>query len=146
MRYLAYAASFVVLAAAGCGSDSEATWGGPPDPAADGTVAVEAFNAYAADVDDAWEGSAAMSAAEFLRLDERSVTRTTIEAEASGEGSGPETVVVTLDGLLDDSVRAERWTLRFVPDGDDYELAHAEWAQRCQPERGHQDFSPELCV
>lgn len=146
MRYLAYAASLFVLAAAGCGTDSEATWGGPPDPAPDGTVAVETFNSYAADVDDAWRGSAAMSAAEFLRLDGRSVTRTTIEAEASGEGTGPETVVVTLDGLLDDSVRAERWTLRFVPDGDDYELTDASWAQRCHPDRGHQDFSPELCV
>ena len=53
---------------------------------------------------------------------------------------------MTLDGLFDDSVRAERWTLTFTPDGDVYELTAAEWAQRCQPGRGHQAFTPEPCV
>ena len=137
------------LTLAGCGgdgNDDEATWAGPPDPAADGTVAVDGFVEYAQGVEEDWEGSAAMSAGEFLRLDERSAARTTIEATASPEGTGPETVVVTLDGLADDSVRAERWTLRLEPDGDVFTLTEARRDQRCQPGRGHQDFSPELCV
>lgn len=149
MRLLGYAALFLSAAVlAGCGGEggSEATWPGPPDPAADGTVAVDGFVEYMDEVDEPWEGSAAMAAAEFLRLDERTVTRTTIVSTASAEGAGPETVVVTLDGLLDDSVRAERWTLAFEPDGDVYRLTEAQWAQRCQPERGHQDFRPEPCV
>jgi hypothetical protein len=150
VRLLAYAAFLLValsLGLAGCGKDdNEATWPGPPDPAADGTVAVDGFVEYTGDVDENWEGSAAMSAAEFLRLDERTVVRTTIEGTASAEGAGPETVVVTFDGLLDDSVRAERWTLTFSADGETYRLDDAQRTQRCQPGRGHQDFSPELCV
>jgi hypothetical protein len=109
-------------------------------------VSVTEFAAYQQDVDERWEASAAMAAAEFLRLDERNATTTTIEGQASAEGTGPETVVVTLDGLLDDSVRAERWTLEFEPEGDNYVLTQATWAQRCQPDRGHQDFTPEACV
>jgi hypothetical protein len=151
VRLLGYAALFLSAGAlAGCGGGdgggSEATWPGAPDPAADGMVAVDGFVEYMNEVDEPWEGSAAMAAAEFLRLDERTATRTTIEGTASAEGTGPETVVVTLDGLLDDSVRAERWTLAFEPDGDVYRLTEAQWAQRCQPDRGHQDFTPEPCI
>jgi hypothetical protein len=146
VRLTACAASILAIAVAGCGGGDDATWAGPPDATEDGTVAVDGFNAYAEDVDERWEGSATMAATEFLRLDERTVARTSIEAEASPEGTGPETVVVTLDGLADDSVRAERWTLRFEPDAEGYRLTSALREQRCQPERGHQDFSPELCV
>ncbi len=142
MRFLACAA--LVLSALAlrpwlwpaCGNDGdgdEATWAGPPDPAADGTVAVDGFVEYTQGVEEDWEGSAAMSAGEFLRLDQQTATRTTIDGIASAEGTGPETVVVTLDGLLDDSVRAQRWTLSFTPEGDVYELTEARWAQRCQP-------------
>ena len=147
MRPLAYAAfSLATLVLAGCGKSDTATWAGPPDPGPGGTVAVEDFAAYEQDVDEHWEGSAAMAAAEFLRLDERTAATTTIEGRTSAEGAGPETVTVTLDGLFDDSVRAERWTLTFEPDGENYVLTDATWAQRCQPGRGHQDFSPEPCV
>lgn len=147
MRLLGYAAvSLAIVVLAGCGKSGAAAWAGPPDPGSDGEVAVEDFAAYQQDVDERWEGSAAMAAAEFLRLDERTAATTTIEGRASAEGAGPETVTVTLDGLLDDSVRTERWTLTFEPDGENYVLTEAAWAQRCQAGRGHQDFSPELCV
>ena len=141
--------AFSVFALAGCAddtSDEQAPWAGPPDPAADGTVAVDGFQEYADGVEEHWEGSPAMSAGEFLRLDERDAARTSIASATPAEGTGPATVVVTLDGLFDDSVRAERWTLTFTPDGDVYELTAAEWAQRCQPGRGHQSFTPEPCV
>jgi hypothetical protein len=148
VRVLAYAACVLAATAlASCGTDTEKpAWAGPPDPAADGTVSVDDFTAYLDDVDERWEGSAAMAAAEFLRLDMRTATTTTIEGRASAEGTGPETVAVTLDGLLDDSVRAERWTLTFEPEGDGFRLTSAAWAQRCQTGRGHEDFSPEPCV
>lgn len=149
MRPLAYAAfALSALALGGCGGDGDgdAVWAGPPDPAADGTVAVDGFVEFTAGVEEHWEGSAAMAAGEFLRLDEQEASRTTIAGAASAEGTGPETVVVTLDGLLDDSVRAQRWILTFVPEDGVYRLTDASWAQRCQPERGHQVFSPEPCV
>ena len=109
-------------------------------------MAVGSFVDYAKNVDAAWKGSAAMAAAEFLRLDGRTAARTTIVGRASAEGGGPETVTVTLDGLPDDSVRAERWMLSFVPEGETYRLTEARRAQRCRPGRGHTAFSAEPCV
>lgn len=149
MRFLACAAlSISALALAGCGSDVsvELVWGGPPKPEASGVVSVDGFAAYQREVDERWERSAAMAAGEFLRLDERTAARTTIEGKASAEGSGPQTVVVTLDGLLDDSIRAERWTLGFDEADGVYTLTAALREQRCQPGRGHQDFSADDCV
>jgi hypothetical protein len=141
------AASALALVVAGCDANGDgAAWEGPPRPSPGGTVSVDEFDAYLEDVDEAWERSAAMTAVHFLRLDEQEAARTTIEGTAPAEGPGPETVVVTLDGLLDDSVRAVRWTLSFSPQGEGFRLTSARWAQRCQPGRGHQDFTPEPCL
>lgn len=145
VRLPAYAACLLsALAVGGCGSEVAEV--GQPTKQPDGTASVDEFVEYAEAVDEDWERSAAMAAAEFLRLDEREAARTSIEGTASAEGAGPETVIVTLDGLFDDSIRAERWTLTFEPDGDTYRLTEARWAQRCQPGRGHQHYSPELCL
>lgn len=147
VRLVAYAALLAFcVALTGCSGETEHTWTGPPDPGQDGVVAVDDFAEHQRSVEEPWEGSAAMAAAEFLRLDERTAVRTSIEGRASAEGTGPETVVVTLDGLLDDSVRAERWTFELAPDGDAYTLTAARWAQRCHPGRGHQDYTPEPCI
>jgi hypothetical protein len=145
VRLLACAAlPLSALALAGCGGGVAEV--GQPTRQPDGTASVDEFVEYAEAVDEDWEHSAAMAAGEFLRLDERRAARTSIEGTASAEGAGPETVIVTLDGLLDDSIRAERWRLTFVPEGDTYQLTAAEWAQRCQPGRGHEAFSPEPCL
>ena len=149
MRLFACAAfALSALALSGCGSDVavDLVWAGPPDPEAGGVVSVDGFAAYQREVDELWEGSALMAAGEFLRLDERTAVRTTIEGKAPAEGMGPQTVVVTLDGLLDDSVRAERWTLGFEEGDGVYTLTAALREQRCQPDRGHQDFSADDCV
>jgi hypothetical protein len=144
------ALSLTFVALAGCnggnGASDEPAWAGPPDPAEDGTVPVEEFAEYQADVDERWERSAVTVATEFLRLDEADAARLQITRTAVGEGGGPELVEVTLDGVFDDSVRAERWSLRLEPDGEVYALTEAQWAQRCQPGRGHQAFTPEPCV
>ena len=149
MRLSAYAAlclTFVALA--GCSADGggEDEWAGPPEPAADGSVAVDGFADYQDGVDELWERSAELAAAEFLRLEERTAVRTTIAGRSEGEGGGPRGVTVTLDGLLDDSVRAERWLLLFEPEGEAYALGSAVRTLRCQPGRGHEDFSAEPCV
>ena len=150
MRFVPPLAVFLAaLALVGCdgnGAGGGHEWAGPPDPEAAGTVEVGEFAEHQESVDEPWEGSAPMAAAEFLRLDERTATKTSIVGTAGPEGTGPETVVVTLDGLLDDSIRAERWTLVFEPENETYLLTSAEWAQRCQAGRGHQDFSVEPCV
>jgi hypothetical protein len=149
VRALGYAALLVSAAAlAGCGNDVEVelVWAGPPDPQSGGTVSTNGFAAYQENVDEHWERSAAMAAAEFLRLDERTAVRTTIDGKAPAEGQGPQTVTVTLDGLLDDSVRAERWILAFEQEDATYRLTNALREQRCQPERGHQGFSADDCL
>ena len=149
VRFLGYAAVLVsVSALAGCGNDVdvELVWAGPPDPGSGGIVSTDGFATYQEGVDEHWERSAAMAAAEFLRLDERTAVRTTIDGKASAEGIGPQTVTVTLDGLLDDSVRAERWTLAFEQEDETFHLTNALREQRCLPERGHQDFSADDCV
>ena len=150
MRVVATLAVLVtVLAATGCGSTKqpEQPWNGPPAAAPDGKVAVGGFADYTAGVDAAWRRSAAMAAGEFLRLDQRTASRVTIDAKAAaGEGTGPQTVVVTLDGLPDDSVHSERWTLVFHESDSVYTLASATREQRCQPGRGHVAYAPGPCA
>lgn len=153
MRVPAYAASLLgaaslVLAGCSTGDDVEVelVWGGPPKPDAGGVVSVDGFVSFQESVDEHWERSAAMAAAEFLRLDERTAQRTAIAGTASAEGADPAVVVVTLDGLLDDSVRAERWRLGFEQEDGVYRLTAALRELRCQPGRGHQGFAPEPCV
>ena len=148
MRLLSAALAVCALALTGCGSevDVELVWSGPPDPGAGGVAGTDGFAAYQESVDEHWERSAAMAAAEYLRLDERTSGRTTIAARATAEGRGPTTVVVTLDGLLDDSVEAERWTLGFDETDGVYRLTAALRELRCRPERGRSDFAPEPCL
>ena len=137
------------VALAGCGSDVdvELVWGGPPDAATGGAVSTDGFSGFQQEVDEDWERSPAMAAAVFLRLDERKAVRTTIDAKAGPEGGGGQTVVVTLDGIPDDSVRTERWTLGFEEAGDGvYALTGALRELRCHEGRGHQDFAGEVCL
>jgi hypothetical protein len=130
---------------AGCGGDDEVTW----DPASVGANAgslVDDFNAHAADVDEPWERSPVLLAGEFLRLDRREASRTSVDAEAPGEGAETAAVTVLLEGLLDDSVAAERFVLALQRDGERWTLTSADWAQRCAPGRGHEEFSTEPCL
>jgi len=139
----------LALALAGCGGDEREgpVWSGPSQPLpASGKVPVDAFRAYAAGVDERWERAPALVAAEFLRLDRIEAGRTTIAEDAGPEASGPATVVVTLERLLDDSVAAQRYELSLVREAEVWRLESARWAQRCALDRGHQDFSPEPCV
>lgn len=150
MRLLACAALAVAgLLLAGCGNDVdvELVWGGPPDAEPGGAVSTQGFSAFQQEVDAEWERSPAMAAGIFLRLDERTAARTTIDAKAGPEGGGDQIVTVTLDGLADDSVRTERWTLGFEEQEDGvYALTGALREVRCHEGRGHQDFAGEACV
>ena len=143
------AAAVAAVALAGCGSDVdvELVWAGPPDAATGGAVSTQGFSGFQQEVDEDWERSPALAAAVFLRLDERKAVRTTIDAKAGPEGGGGQTVVVTLDGIPDDSVRTERWTLGFEEAADGgYALTGALRELRCRPGRGHEDFAGEACT
>jgi hypothetical protein len=139
-----------VLVLAGCGSDggdSTATWSGPPRANAAGHVPVSGFNDFLAGDGKAFARSPVAAVAEFLALDRSSAVETTVVATSPGEVRNFSEVVATLDGLLDDSVRAARYTVELQRDKNGlWRLRAVDWAQRCQPGRGHQSFSAESCV
>jgi hypothetical protein len=139
-RVRAVAVVFLLFATlvAACGGESQpaspATWNGPQRPyPADGVLSVDGFRAYADSVDADWERDPAALAREFVRAD----GQTTVSDSR---------VTLLRDSLEDDSVRAERYLLDLERDGDVWTLKSARWEQRCHVGRGHQDFSPELCL
>ncbi len=120
------------------------TWTGPPDPADDGTISVDEFNAYAESVEEPWERDIALVTEEFVQRDTIEAANTTYQGSANNDIA---TTSLVLDGLFDDSVRAWRYdlTLSLRPDGT-WRVDSARWGQRCQRGRGHQAFTAELCI
>ena len=55
-------------------------------------------------------------------------------------------VIATYEGLMDDSISAERKEAVATYSGGVWTLGTASTTHKCQPNRGHQDFSSELCV
>ena len=164
------AALLFVLLAGACGGDDEAavtvtvtvtattpaptttattttpgTWTGIAEPPpADGSLPVEEFNAYAESLDEPWERDIALVTAEFVQREEMETGSSSYQGTSNGRTA---TTSLLLDGLSDDSVRARRYDLNLSrrPDGT-WRIRSARWSQRCQPGRGHQDFTPELCL
>ncbi|WP_420456291.1 hypothetical protein [Rubrivirga sp.] len=68
-----------------------------------------------------------------------------VEVEILSETSYEATALVTATGVRDDSVRDERLRLTYSPYGPTWELVAAGRQTRCQPGRGHQDWSDALC-
>ena len=122
------------------------SWQGPPRASATGEIAVERFDEYVRTQKPASVRSPIGAAVEFLRL--RTQARTIgVELNANPEVGRSAAVTVTLDGLLDDSVRAQRYVLAFTRRSEGtWRLSSARFSQRCQPGRGHQSFSPKLCL
>lgn len=145
MRWLLLVAA--VFALAGCGSNSSQSAGwNRPQARPDGTLPVSSFNDFLAGDGQDLARSPIEAVTKFLRLDNTSAAVTTLRATSPGEVRNFSEVVVTLDGLLDDSVRAARYTIELQRDaGGMWRLRTADWAEQCQPGRGHQNFSPKLC-
>ncbi len=122
-------------------------WEGLQEPLPeDGTLPVDDFNAYAESVDEPWERDLAGVTNEFLGDAASDAQNRSFQATSAGEGSSA-TASLLLDGLLDDSVRSRKYdfTLSRRQDGT-WRIDTAQWSQRCQQGRGHQNFSPALCV
>jgi hypothetical protein len=137
-----------VFALAGCGSNSSrnADWN-RPQARPDGTLPVSTFNDFLAGDGQDFARSPIEAVTKFLRLDNTSAAVTTFRATSPGEVRNFSEVVVTLEGLLDDSVRAARYTIELQRDsGGMWRLRTVDWAEQCQPGRGHHDFSPKLCT
>jgi hypothetical protein len=138
MRAIAILGLALAIGVAACGGSKDAaptTWNGPERPyPADGALPVEEFNAYADATEGNWKQDPEQLALEFTQVH---------GAEATVEGAE---VTLLRDDLEDDSVRAERYVLHVRPEGDEWRLVSAQWEQQCHQNRGHQDFSPALCV
>jgi CO/xanthine dehydrogenase FAD-binding subunit len=131
---------------AGCAGDNEKRrWAGPGT--ALGPLPVERFEAVAVDVDADWEHAPVQVAAEFVRVDRVEARTVSVVARQEGEGGPTALAEVVLDGLLDDSIRARRIVLELQRrDDGTWRVASAVATQRCQPERGHENFSIDPCV
>jgi hypothetical protein len=131
--------------ASGCGGEDEPRWGGPGQGL--GTLGVAAFNEHADDVDGTWEASAALTAAEFVRVDRSTARNVSIASRGGPEDSPQALVEIVLDGLLDDSVRARRYVLELRrTEQREWRLVSAVVTQRCWPGRGQQAFRPSACL
>jgi hypothetical protein len=125
-----------VLLLAACGaSPTHPDWSGPAElRPRDGVLEVKAFQEHAEAVDEDWERDPEALAREYLGE---------LEGEVSVDGSQ---VTLLREDLQDDSVEAERFVLELEPDDERWKLVSARWEQRCHAGRGHQVFSPELCI
>jgi hypothetical protein len=147
----------VLLAGCGYGDDddeqtpSQPAQGVPrvPEPEeGTGTLPVEDFNDFVEEARPAFATSALRTAIEFANAGEGQSATTSVLADEGPEGASDQaSVTVTRDGLADDSIRAVRYVI-VLERGDDgtWRLRSAERLQRCQRDRGHQDFSPQLCT
>ena len=113
----------------------------------DGTLPVEAFNAYTESIDEPWERDLAAVTNAFVEAGASDATQRSFQATSSGEGAVSASASLTLGGLLDDSVRAQRYDLELnARDDGTWSVESATWSQRCQEGRGHQTFTPEPCL
>jgi D-alanyl-D-alanine carboxypeptidase/Putative peptidoglycan binding domain len=112
-----------------------------------GKVNVAPFNDYLETASVPVNRSPCDAARVLLHLDRPRQEGETVSVAVDPEGAANATVTVTIEHLADDSVAAVRYVLVFEDSGDDaIGLASGSWSQRCQPGRGHQDFSTDLCV
>jgi hypothetical protein len=121
-------------------------WDGPPAPDPSGNIAVDGFNDFLQDHPNLRK-SPVRATIRFVGLDDPGALKTRIRAETN-QLEAPERVRVVLieDGLADDSIRAVRYALQFRRAGaDNWKLQSAKRTQKCQPGRGHQNFSPAPC-
>ena len=148
----------LLVLASGCGYGDDDDDGPPrsqaqavprvPDPNDEtGALPVDEFNEFVDEARPAFATSALRTAVEYANAGEGNSALTSVEAREGPEGSsGEATVTVTREGLADDSVRAVRYELLLErTEEGTWRLRSARRLQRCQPERGHQGFSAQLC-
>jgi hypothetical protein len=135
------------------GSSAPTTIPGPPTgwpgPSLqpDGTVPIASFNAFVDTSRATWRQSPLRTSVEFLQLDDTAARTTSLRVTTNPDSLQQAEVIVTADGLLDDSVHATRFEVQLARRSDaSWRLTSARWSQKCQPNRGHQDFTPALCV
>jgi hypothetical protein len=119
-------------------------WMGTLAVDAAGEVTAPGLNELIEAVRPPWAASAAgVTGMMLLPLDSESEQ---VAATQTVAGDGRTVIEATISGLPDDSVGAARYTLTFEAIDGLYRFVTGRSAWSCQPGRGHQDFSLELCV
>lgn len=161
----------LIVGLAACGDDEEQGDGGADDGAsvqrecspeppsasewdgrarvnpASGEVDVKGFNAYLESAEPPISTSPCDAAYVFAQGVAGDPGSGEVSVEVEPEGSAEATATVLAEGLADDSIEAQRWTLRFEPgEGDRVRVAEARVEYRCREGRGHRDFTSELCL
>ncbi|MCB1025501.1 MAG: hypothetical protein KDB79_13985 [Acidobacteria bacterium] len=94
----------------------------------------------------AWVRSVSQVVVRLIGEMEEMRSRTIQLLSASPENSDSITAVITDEGLLDDSVRAQRTRLELRKDNSGvWKVLSGQKSWSCQNGRGHQDFSAVLC-
>lgn len=146
--------ALAVLAVAGCAGDGETTTvtvtvtrPATPEPGRTGDLepAIEFVNAAAPSAKGSWAQSPITTAGRFLTVVGSFARETTITTPTPEAGLRS-IVVITQEGLLDDSVRAVRYQLRLRLAADEtWRIESATRTFACHPGRGQQDFGTALC-
>ncbi len=146
MRLLAsalIAVTFLAGCAFGGGVPSVTTVQAEPEPpAAPGPLEPNAVSSFNANVTKVLPRNASAERTARAFLGETPAYTFQAQEEASTA-----VVTVTSPNLADDSVRNERYEVRLARAANGWwVIASYRRTYRCQPNRGHQDFSPELCL
>ena len=147
----------LALAVSACSEDEESdpqgqtpepsSWEGPGSPEANGDVPVAEFNEFLDQTDPDSQRSPMRLTLEFLKAEDPRASRTELAMSSNVESADSARVVFTEDGIADDSIGATRYTIELTRQAPGaWRLDSAVWSQKCQPQRGHQDFSPAPCV
>jgi hypothetical protein len=124
-------------------ADRNSTWDGTVDIDIGGTGEITVTR-QPTTTDETWSTDPIAIANAFSAPTEVNERRT-ITIDQQGETRCSATVT-TVD-LFDDSVLGVRQQLDLELGGDGrFTILGGTWAQVCQPGRGHQDFTPELCI
>ena len=112
---------------------------------ATGAISADGFNALVDTRQPVETRTAGGTALMLVGPDDAPETATGLSERPGTEGRTM--VTITKSNLPDDSIHAVRYQieLRQMPDTL-FRFIGGEWAQQCQPGRGHQDFTTELCT
>ena len=124
----------------------EPEWPGLLDVDIDtGVVRAPGYNDWVADTRPAWADDAQQTAVMLTPPVSDPAEVVTIGEPVDG---GLVTITATVSNLLDDSTEAVRYEFRLDSADVDglYRFVEGSYSWRCQPGRGHQDFTVEPCI
>ena len=89
----------------------------------------------------------AIDAAKDLGYSSNSVRETILRQNNSAENPTQSTVTITQEGLLDDSIAGHQFIVQFQKASSGrWEITTIQKKRKCQPGRGSQAYSTELCT